>query len=127
LLGAQENGCWRMAPTAAVQRTSRQYRGNTLILDTMQALAQHKAVAGQIANDVMTGRKTRSEGMKALQDLPDPMEAFKASQGKGGKPPGPTQTQGARQPVRVSTPDEARKLAPGTPIILPDGSEGVVP
>ena len=35
LLGAQENGCWRMAPTAAVQRTSRQYRGNTLILETL--------------------------------------------------------------------------------------------
>ena len=35
LLGAPENGCWRMAPTAAVQRTSRQYRGNTLILETL--------------------------------------------------------------------------------------------
>lgn len=31
------------------------------------------------------------------------------------------------QPVRVSTPEEARRLPPGTPIILPDGSAGVVP
>lgn len=30
-------------------------------------------------------------------------------------------------PVRVNTPDEARRLPPGTRIILPDGSEGVVP
>ena len=35
LLGARENGCWRMAPTAALQRTSRRYRGNTLILETL--------------------------------------------------------------------------------------------
>jgi hypothetical protein len=31
------------------------------------------------------------------------------------------------KPVRVSTPDEARKLAPGTKILLPDGSLGIVP
>lgn len=30
-------------------------------------------------------------------------------------------------PVRVATPEEARKLPKGTPIILPDGSRGVVP
>jgi len=30
-------------------------------------------------------------------------------------------------PVRVTTPDEARQLPKGTRIILPDGSEGVVP
>ncbi|RYI33603.1 MAG: glycoside hydrolase family 15 protein, partial [Acetobacteraceae bacterium] len=35
LLGSRENGCWRMEPTASVQRTSRQYRGNTLILETL--------------------------------------------------------------------------------------------
>jgi hypothetical protein len=29
--------------------------------------------------------------------------------------------------VQVTTPDEARQLPSGTPIILPDGSEGVVP
>lgn len=40
-------------------------------------------------------------------------------QGQQGSPPG--------QPVRVRTPDEARRLPSGTPIILPDGSEGVVP
>jgi GH15 family glucan-1,4-alpha-glucosidase len=34
LLGARENGCWRVAPTESLQRTSRRYRGNTLILET---------------------------------------------------------------------------------------------
>ena len=33
----------------------------------------------------------------------------------------------AQQPVRVRTPDEARRLPRGTPIILPDGSVGRVP
>lgn len=33
----------------------------------------------------------------------------------------------AQQPVRVSTPEEARQLPPGTPILLPDGTIGVVP
>lgn len=34
---------------------------------------------------------------------------------------------GAVAPVKVSSPDEARKLPKGTAIILPDGSPGVVP
>lgn len=32
-----------------------------------------------------------------------------------------------RDPVRVNTPEEARRLPSGTPIILPDGSPGTVP
>jgi hypothetical protein len=31
------------------------------------------------------------------------------------------------QPVRVGSPDEARRLPSGTPIILPDGTQGRVP
>lgn len=42
--------------------------------------------------------------------------------GYGGTP----QAQGP-SPVRVNSPDEARRLPSGTPIILPDGSEGRVP
>jgi hypothetical protein len=33
----------------------------------------------------------------------------------------------AAQPVRVGSPDEARRLPSGTPIILPDGTQGRVP
>lgn len=32
-----------------------------------------------------------------------------------------------KQPVKVNSPEEARKLPPGTPIILPDGTPGRVP
>lgn len=35
--------------------------------------------------------------------------------------------QGAQAPIRVTSPDQARSLPPGTPIILPDGTGGVVP
>lgn len=34
---------------------------------------------------------------------------------------------GEQAPVRVSTPEEARRLPPGTPILLPDGTVGTVP
>lgn len=44
------------------------------------------------------------------------------SAGDAGAPPTATPA-----PVRVSTPDEARRLPSGTPIMLPDGSTGVVP
>lgn len=43
----------------------------------------------------------------------------------GAQPPAvPAAPQG---PVRVNTPEEAMQLPPGTKIILPDGTEGVVP
>jgi hypothetical protein len=49
------------------------------------------------------------------------IEAMKKGAGPGYKSP---VTKG---PVKVSTPEEAMKLPKGTPIILPDGSPGVVP
>jgi hypothetical protein len=42
-------------------------------------------------------------------------------------PPGAAAPAGAGQPVKVSSPEEARKLPSGTPIILPDGRTGTVP
>lgn len=44
------------------------------------------------------------------------------------KPPAPAAHVASNGgPVRVQTPDEARKLPKGTKILLPDGSEGIVP
>lgn len=40
---------------------------------------------------------------------------------------GPTPQAGTQQPVPVRTPDEARRLPSGTPILLPDGTLGRVP
>ncbi|MDQ4080406.1 MAG: DUF5911 domain-containing protein, partial [Gemmatimonadota bacterium] len=34
LLGTREHGCWRLAPRDAQARSTRRYRGDTLILDT---------------------------------------------------------------------------------------------
>jgi hypothetical protein len=36
-------------------------------------------------------------------------------------------TGGGSAPIRVQTPDEARRLPRGTRILLPDGTEGIVP
>ncbi|MEW9856800.1 glycoside hydrolase family 15 protein [Novosphingobium sp. M1R2S20] len=35
LLGDEENGCWKMRPSEQVRRSSRRYRGDTLILETV--------------------------------------------------------------------------------------------
>ena len=53
-------------------------------------------------------------------------DAFKGLPGQPQAQPGTTGG-GARAPVRVGSPEEARKLPPGTPIILPDGRTGTVP
>lgn len=111
--------------------------GNALILDTMQAMAEYKQAQADIATRLATGEfKTDVDptGMKgavaALRALPDPMAAFKA---KGqdvvaGKPyQSSNAAPGGQQPVPVKTPEEAAKLPSGTPILLPDGTTGVVP
>lgn len=57
-------------------------------------------------------------------------EAIKGIAGGAGKnyrPPYSLDEGRGRTPVKVSSPGEARKLPRGTPIILPDGTEGVVP
>ncbi len=53
-------------------------------------------------------------------------KAFEAMK-KGAGPIYESPKGGAGQPVKVSSPEEARKLPKGTPIILPDGTPGVVP
>ena len=34
LVGDEENGCWRIAPSGEIVATQRRYRGDTLILET---------------------------------------------------------------------------------------------
>jgi hypothetical protein len=52
-------------------------QGNKIILDTMEAMAQYKAAQAEIASAVVTEQIDRNEGMRRLQALPDPFEAFK--------------------------------------------------
>src|ERR1700677_2043829 len=35
LLGTRQNGWWKVAPAGTVSRTTRQYRGDTLVLETL--------------------------------------------------------------------------------------------
>ena len=53
--------------------------GNKMILDTMEALSIHKQRQSDIATQVLTGEMTRKDAMKALRDMPDPLEAVTKS------------------------------------------------
>ena len=57
LLGDESHGCWRLAPRDMSQRTTRRYRGDTLILETT-----HETAAGRVCiTDLMPiGTKHRA-------------------------------------------------------------------
>jgi GH15 family glucan-1,4-alpha-glucosidase len=44
LLGDDDNGCWKLAPIDAPTRTTRRYRGNTMVLETV-----HETASGAVA------------------------------------------------------------------------------
>lgn len=96
--------------------------GNAIASQVMQGLYQNKLKASQIGADALNGKISRDDAEKQLRELPDPMEGYRSFMKELKHPAG-----SPGQPVQVSTPDEARKLPKGTPIILPDGSQGVVP
>ena len=77
--------------------------GNTIILDTMQSLAEYKAAQSQIANHVLAGRMTREQGLDALQSLPNPLAKVNA----GAPRPGAAQP-GAAAPIDTSRPGNFR-------------------
>jgi len=77
--------------------------GNTIILDTMQSLAEYKAAQSQIANQVLAGRMTREQGLDALQSLPNPLAKANA----GAPRPGAAQP-GAAAPIDTSRPGNFR-------------------
>ena len=64
-------------------------QGNKIILDTMEAMAQYKAAQAAIASEVVTKRISRDEGLRKLQELPDPFEAFKGFAGAQPLAPAP--------------------------------------
>jgi hypothetical protein len=49
--------------------------GNQIIQETMSGLANYRMQQGDIASRVMTGELPRSEGMKLLRQLPNPLES----------------------------------------------------
>jgi hypothetical protein len=72
-------------------------------------------------------RQARATALQAIKDglgnVGAVLERVMAERKAAAPQAGPA----AGQPVRVSTPDEARRLPKGTPILLPDGTTGVVP
>ncbi|GGE19981.1 hypothetical protein GCM10011390_44060 [Aureimonas endophytica] len=112
-------------------------QGRQIISDTLRGLAATRVDQARIATAVVNGDMSRADGMRAIQALPDPFAAVRNVSGadtspRGGSAPAaatatPATSTAQAAPVRVSTPEEARRLPPGTRIILPDGSEGRVP
>lgn len=81
------------------------------LLQTVDGPEKYKAVVDQMKLEIDAAKsspeKFLQERMERWKGLPEPPKNF--------------------APIKVSTPDEARKLPSGTPIELPDGSTGVVP
>lgn len=116
-------------------------QGNAILSGTLQALADNKIARAAIAEQGLNREITPQETTKQLRALPSPYEAFvkfKKGQPADAAAPAPAASSApaaGRQapaaapsaPVRVQSPDEARRLPKGTPIILPDGRQGVVP
>ena len=75
--------------------------GNELISKTLDAMAQHKIVAGDIASRAMSGELTAREAEKQLRELPDPLTLWKKNRDQfgpiGNAPPAPA-------PARPSAP-----------------------
>lgn len=114
----------------ALPKLSNTPEGNKLILDTMEALANQRLEQARIATLVTTNQMNRQDGMKALQDLPDPFAGLKAAIGRptgqeapkqgGIVPVAPPAQQGAMPSPKSA--DEYNALPPGTRFTAPDGS-----
>lgn len=113
----------------ALPKMSNTPEGNAMILDTMQAIADQRAKQGQISAMVLSGQMKREDGIKAMQAMPDPFEAFRKSQGAdagagappaalGGAPVAPPAALGA-PPAAVTAPSPASPAAPTPPAKAP--------
>lgn len=87
--------------------------GNKQILGTLAGLVDYRRARANIATQWQLGDLSAKDAQKQIDALPSPFAGL-------SKP-------GADGPVRVQTPEEARKLPKGTPIILPDGRTATVP
>jgi len=84
------------------------------ILNQAHNHEQVVAIANMMRKEILRGQQ--SPGMVRSQ-----YDTLYGPQGSGSKP------QGGNKPIPVQTPQQAMSLPPGTAIILPDGSPGVVP
>ncbi|BAU89655.1 hypothetical protein MPPM_1050 [Methylorubrum populi] len=102
--------------------------GNRIILDTLRGAARQQAQAADLARQAQAGTLDKFEAERRIAALQSPFARFGSGEGPAAQPDavaGPSPRQ--HEPVAVSTPEEARRLPSGTPILLPDGSVGRVP
>lgn len=95
--------------------------GNALIVKTMQAMAEYRIKQSNIASAAMTGEISRAEATQALNNLPDPLAAFKASRKTGGGDM-PGEMVGGGKLSKPRTPQDYDNLKSGTKFMAPDGS-----
>ncbi len=96
--------------TNSIGRLSNSPEAREKILDVFEAAARNQKEAARIARQVSAGKMTREVGEDALQNLPDPMTAFREYR-KNNPDPGAPQQQGQRQaPVQMNTTDRAMSL-----------------
>jgi hypothetical protein len=62
--------------------------GNEIISQTLDAFAQHKIAAGDIASRAVAGELSARDAEKELRALPDPLTLWKQSRGKPDEPLG---------------------------------------
>jgi hypothetical protein len=105
-----------------------------MILDTFEAAGRNDLARAEIASRLAEGQISRGQAEKEIRSLPNPLEGFRKYReanpdevGRALKESALQQAAEKRDPVKVTSPDEARKLPSGTRIILPDGRPGVVP
>lgn len=105
-----------------------------MILDTFEAASRNDLARSSIASRLANGEISRGQAEREIRALPNPLEGFKKYReanpdavGQAIKESGMKAAAEKRDPVKVTSPEEARKLPSGTKIILPDGTPGVVP
>ena len=94
------------------------------LLGAMKTVAQRDQMAKSLEMEFLkSGKPPDLNLIKAMVDRAVPSYVEKMYRDNGADLPKPT----SQAPVRVNSPEEARKLPKGTPIILPDGTPGQVP
>ena len=100
--------------------------GNRQIIGIAKTVEKRKQDVAKFARDYASknGGRLNAGFDTALADWSEKNPAFNSAGRPVATSPKPAT---AGQPVRVTSPAQARSLPSGTPIILPDGSPGVVP
>lgn len=103
-------------------------RANQMILEVYRRMNQRTVDLERMRRDYVKQNGRLDEGFRSqISDFALRNPLFAAGPTANEPASGPAAALAAKQPVLVSSPAEARKLPSGTPIILPDGSEGQVP